>query len=131
MKYTLPDPDDLTLNDAFRIKTATHIDIFNPVTYGHRNAALTWFASQETDEPLKWKDMGGMSINDLSELIETEDDEDEEDEEVSLEDVEIPDPDVADDGPKDLPTSTPPASPGDGGAPHPRSGPAPSVSSTE
>lgn len=109
MKYIKPSEDDLTLNDAYRIKVATRVDIFNPPTTGHKTAALLWFASQTTDEPLIYAELLDLSLTELADLIE-DDDEEEADEPKQLDDIEIPADEVDDSSPKDSSTSTLPAS---------------------
>lgn len=131
-QYHRPKIGDLTPNELWLIKAATRVDLLNPPTVAHGDAALIWYAAKQTDEPLVFQDLLALSLDELAEHI--PDDEDADDPEPSEEDAaEQPDPTTVSDvdGPK-ASTSSPSGSsdlPSGMPSPPPLSESAPSVSS--
>lgn len=107
-KYQFPDLDSLTLNDLYVIKARTGVDIFNPQTTSHKNVAILWWASQDTDEPLKWADLQGMTARQLVDLLSTAWDDDTE---TDAAEAPVEPPVVDGETPKASPTSTSSGSP--------------------
>lgn len=122
--YRLPSLNDLTLNDAFAIKAHTGVDVLRPPTVAHGDAAMLWFVSKDTDEPLVYKDLIKLTFTALSELIEAEDDEAED-----VDDAEPAEAEDVDDAPKASTSSSDDSSPSPapGNAHPPTSGAAPSA----
>lgn len=120
--YVLPDIDTLTLDQLFVIKAATRVDVLRPPTVAHADAALLWFITKGTDEPLSFQELTALPLSDLADLIAEPDDEDDEEE---------PAGDKAegegDDSPKASDSSSELSSPSHapGAAPQPPSAPAP------
>jgi len=131
-QYRRPKISDLTPNELWLIKAATRVDLLNPPTVAHGDAALIWYAAKQTDEPLVFQDLLNLPLDELSEYI--PDDEDADEPEQTEDDAaETPDPTTVSepDGPK-ASTSSPSESsdsPSDSVPPPQPSESAPSASS--
>lgn len=123
-RYVVREYQSMTLNEAYRIKASTGVDVYDPPTALHRLAALIWFASLSTEDPLKWKDLQDLDSDAIGELVHLPEDDEPDTNQVD------PGPEASvgpedPDAPKDLTTSTSSPSPAGGAVPPP---PPPSAS---
>jgi len=65
--YPVPlrDSEELTFHEAFRIKAATGVDVYDPPAYAHMIAACLWFEARAWPEPLTWEEAQTWGLRDV------------------------------------------------------------------